>query len=194
MLNYFRHAGIQATSIITLAGVATFTLIPTAHAAEEVTLKHGIFRQTVTVDSLRDYAKTGNATGNLASLLRVVSGKQRESLTGLLKTRLPYGVVEVDRLLKSPVGQKVLNDMAEATILPGKASEVLALRSAALGAASQDKSLSFVTLIEKYPTPNLTVDLPKLNSVFSSNPALGALLGGQGAPGGAPQAAPPEGQ
>ena len=83
--------------------------------------------------------------------------------------------------------------MASATILPG-GEEVKALRAAAILASAQDKSLSFGTLLQKYPTQTLTVDLPVLMKVLKTNPAVGALLGGGagsfGAPGASQQQMP----
>ncbi len=192
MLNSFRPVGVKIISMAALAGLTVCALGPSAQAAEQVTLKVGAFRRTVSVDSLKNFASTGTATGGLASLLGVVGSTQRQSFTGLLRSQLPYDVLAVDRILKSPLGQKMLEDVAKATILPGEKSEVLALRSTALATAAEHKSLSFVTLIENYPTPNLTVDLPLLQKTLAANQSLGALLGGQGAPsGGATAPTPP---
>ncbi|MCM1981374.1 alpha/beta hydrolase [Lyngbya confervoides] len=148
-----------------------------AQAAEKVTLKYGPFYRSVSVAELKDYASSGKTSGSLTSLLGVVGSDQRQSLLGLLNTTLPYDVLQVDRLLRSPLGEQLLKDMAAATILPGaEGTEALALRSAAVTAAAADKQLSFVTLLEKYPVPTLTVDLPLLMQVLKSNPALGALI------------------
>ncbi len=179
MLNFSRHIGAKkVVAVSALMGLSLFTHAPVSQAAEDVTLKAGPFSRKVTVDSLKSYASTGQASGSLGSVLKVVKAEQRKSLTELLQARLPYGVVEADKLLKSPIGDQVLKQVATATILPGDdegKSETLALRSAIIGAAAQDKNISFITLLEKYPTPNLTVDIFKLSKILS-NPALSVLL------------------
>ena len=180
MLNTLRRTGAKLLGMSMLMGLGLFALAPTARAAEDLTLKFGPFRRTVTVDSLKEYASTGKATGNLRSVLSVVKSDQRQSLNGLLQTRLPYGVVEVDRLMRSAIGSQILTQVAGATLLPANDPkvdeiEVLALRSAIIGAAAQDQNIQFLTLLEKYPTPNLTVDIAKLNKILA-NPALRPLL------------------
>lgn len=193
MLNHIQQFGVKVVGAGTILTLTLLSSALSASAAEKVVLKYGPFARSVSVDSLTNYASTGEATGNLASLLRVVKADQRQSMMGLLNTKLPFGVVQVDKLMRSPIGEQFLNDMASATILPG-GEEVKALRAAAILASAQDKSLSFGTLLQKYPTQTLTVDLPVLMKVLKTNPAVGALLGGGtgsfGAPGASQQQMP----
>ena len=166
-------------SLVVSAGMFLTLFSGSALAAETVVLKYGPFARSVSVGSLKTFADTGKAPQDLASLLKVVKSDQRQSMAGLLNTKLPFGVVQVDKLLRSPIGEQFLNDFASATILPGD-SEVKALRSAAILAAAQDKSISFGTMLEKYPTKTMTIDLPALMKVLKNNPAIGSLLGSQG--------------
>lgn len=181
MLNHIQPFGIKLLGAGALLTLTLFSGTLSASAAEKVVLKYGPFARSVAVDDLIEYSKTGNATGNLASLLRVVKPDQRKAMMGLLQAKLPLGVVQVDKLIRSPIGDKFLKEMASATILPGKAgSEEKALRSAAILSAAQDKSIGFGTMLRKYPTPTMTVDLPALMNIFQTNPTVGALLGGGG--------------
>ncbi|NJN23791.1 MAG: alpha/beta hydrolase [Acaryochloridaceae cyanobacterium RL_2_7] len=185
MLNHIRKFSGQVVGTGTVLALTIASSAVSANAAEKVVLKYGPFYRSVSVDALTTYSTTGEATGDLASLLKVVGSDQQQSMQGLLKSRLPFDVVQVDKLIRSPIGQQFLKDMASATILPG-GEEEKALRSAAILAAAEDKSLSFGTLIQKYPTPTLTVDLPVLMRVLKTNPAVGALIGGGAAGFGAP--------
>ena len=176
MLNSIRHVGAKVAGASALVCLSMIALTPAAQAAEDLTLKFGPFRRTISIASLREFTTNGRATGNLASLLKVVKSEQRQSLTGLLQTQLPYDVVAADRLLRSPIGGQVLKQVAQATILPGGGdTEILALRSAIIGAAAQDKNVQFLTVLEKYPTPNLTVDIAALSKILS-NPAFRSFL------------------
>ena len=151
-----------------------------ASAAENVILKYGMFYRSVPVESLTGYSKTQQATGGLASLLRSVSDDDRSALLKLLNARFPFGVLQVDQILKSPVGAEFLNDVAGATHLPGNddEAEVKALRSAAIVTAAADKSLSFSGMLERYPTENLTINLPVLLKTLKGSKALGQLVQG----------------
>ena len=144
MLNHIQKFGGKVVGAGTVLALTIASSAVSASAAEKVVLKYGPFYRSVSADSLANYAATGEATGNLASLLKVVGSDQRKSMQGLLKSRLPFGVVQVDKLMRSPIGQQFVKDMASATILPG-GEEEKALRSAAILAAAQDKSLSFGT-------------------------------------------------
>ena len=180
------HSIKRLTASILLGAGTVLTLFSSSSlAAEKVVLKYGPFARSVSVESLQSFASTGKATGDLASLLRVVKSEQRQSMVGLLNTKLPFNVVQVDKLIRSPIGEQFLNEVAVATILPG-GSEAKALRSAVILAAAQDNSVSFGTMLEKYPTKTLTVDLPALMKILKTNPMVGSLLGGS--------AKPPQGQ
>jgi hypothetical protein len=185
MVKYSQLRHFALVGSILFLGLGVWIGGQTAQAAEKVTIKAGGFGRSISVTALKEYAQTGTASPELASLLRLVSAEREKSLVGLLNTKLPFNVVAVDKLLQSPPGEQLLKDIGGATILPGD-GEIPALRGALLGAAAQDKMLNFVTVLEKYPTPTLTVDILKLGKILKENPALGALIQGQG--GGAPSA------
>jgi len=180
MLNQIQPFRLKLFGIGTLLGLSFFSTVHPVSAAETVILKYGIFSQSIPVSALTGGSSDSQGSGELQALLKVISPDDRPSILRLLDTTLPFGVLQVDQIIKSPVGEKFLNELAAATILPGD-SEVKALRSAALVTAAEDKSLSFSGMLKRYPTQTLTVNLPLLIKTFRSNgPALGALLGGQG--------------
>lgn len=181
MLNQIQQLGVKVMGLGAIVGLTILGNISSASAAETVILKYGIFAWSVPVDDLTSYASGGSEpSGGIASLLKAVTSDDRPSVLKLLDTQFPFGVLQVDQIIKSPVGDKFLNELAAATILPGE-SEVKALRSAALVTAAEDKSLSFGGMLKRYPTPTLTVNLPVLLRVFKANgPTLGALIGGSG--------------
>lgn len=182
---FVKGVGIGVVSSFTL-GVSTLS----AGAAENVVLKYGIFSRSVPVESLTNFAETGQASGGIEAFLGSIPTDDRPAIVKLLDTKLPFGVLQVDQILQSPTGEQFLNDLASATILPGD-SEVKALRSAAILSAAEDKSLSFSSMLRKYPTQTLTVDLPKLLKTLKGSSAMGQLLKGGLQQGGLQNVSPP---
>ena len=148
-------------------------------AAEKVSMFYGPFGRSVSVAALRQYAETEQAPPELAPLLRLVSAEQRATLLTALQTQLPFDVVAVDQLLRSPLGEPILDQVADVTRLPGGA-EKQALRGAMIVAAASPEGLSVISFLEAYPTPTMTIDLRKAMPLLESTDGLGSLLQGLG--------------
>lgn len=172
-----------AASALTLLGMEALTNAP-GWAADKITVKYGPFYRSVAVQDLADYSATGKPSSELASLLSLVDEKEKESLKQGLQLKFPFDVVAVDELLKSPLADGLLTQVADATILPGD-TEKVALRGAMLISASSPEGLGTLSLLRSYPTPTLTVDLKKLLKLMESNKGALQGLGGMMAPGGA---------
>lgn len=173
MLHSLRHNLLGLTGTLALLSL---TSIP-SQAAEQVTIKYGPLGRTVSVADLRQYAETSKASPELASVLSVVGSEQRESLQKGLKLKLPFNVVQVDKLLRTGPGAQLLPQVAKVTILPGDAEE-LAMRSALVMAAASEDGLGTLSFLEAYPTPTLTLDARAMQKLLKSNSTFGSLLGG----------------
>jgi hypothetical protein len=147
--------------------------------AEKVTAKYGPFYRSIPVADLQQYAETG---------------KERESMRKGLNLKLPFNVVTVDKLFKSPAADQLLTQVADATILPGDVEKV-ALRGAILTAAASKEGLGTMSILKSYPTPTLTVDMKKMLKLMEANkggiPGLGGMMGLPGG-GGAMPTMPPQ--
>ena len=60
-----------------------FLLMPTVKSAEQLSLVNGIFSRTITIESLDELAKTGEAKGSLKNLIRL-SNQSPEEVSRLL--------------------------------------------------------------------------------------------------------------
>jgi sialic acid synthase SpsE len=124
-------------------------------------LRYSAFGRSISVADLRQYAETGKPSAELDSFLKMIKPKDKESLTKTLNMKFPFTVVAVDKLLKTPMAEGLLAEIASATILPGR-EEVKALRGALLISASSKQGLGTMSMLESYPTPTMTVDLKRL--------------------------------
>ncbi|NCJ05722.1 alpha/beta hydrolase [Synechococcales cyanobacterium C] len=173
MLTGLKHwlVGISGTLMVLGVGATTQPSV----AAEKISIFYGPFGRSVSVSDLRQFAETEVAPPDLAALLRLVSTEQRASLLKGLQTKFPFDVRATDQLLRSPLGEPLLNQVAEVTRLPGGA-EKQAMRGALIVAAASPEGLGVITFLEAYPTPTMTVDLRKALQLLESTDGLGTLL------------------
>jgi hypothetical protein len=196
-LNSFRRwfAGIAFGATVMGVGLSA----QPSWSAEKVTAKYGPFYRSIPVSDLQQYAETGKTTPLLDSFLRLVDAKERDKMRNGLNLKLPFNVVTVDKLFKSPMADQLLTQVADATILPGDVEKV-ALRGAIITAAASKEGLGTMSILKSYPTPTLTVDMKKMLKIMEATkggiPGLGGMGGmmpsggGTGAPGTPPEMPP----
>lgn len=186
-MSHYRRLLSAFSSVLMLVGFSCAT--SSSRAAEKITVSYGPFGRSIAVSDLRQLLETGSAPPDLASVLSVVGQQERDSLLGGLKFKVPLNVVVLDQILRSPQGDQLLSQVAEATSLPGGA-EKLALRSALIGAAASQEGLGILSFLEAYPTQTLKIDLAAVQKLMKSGSLFGELMDGQ-FPGGDAPAAPP---
>jgi Alpha/beta hydrolase of unknown function (DUF1400) len=160
MFNRVRHLllGVSSSALFIALG-ATLGANPGA-AAERLSLRYGPFQRSVPVADLRTYAETGETTAELASLLSLVSRKERESLLEGLKFKVPLDVVAVDKLVRSPIGEQLLKKVAGITNRRDDAA-LPALRGGLVMAAASKEGLGVLSFLEAYPSPVLEINIKK---------------------------------
>lgn len=181
MINRLRHLLFGVSGSLILLGLGQGMAPSSSLAAEEIYLLGPAgFARSVAVTDLRTFAETGEAPAELASLLRLVKPEQRESLKKGLNTKIPLGVLQVDRLLRSPAGEKLLSQVAGITRLPGGTkSQITAIRGALIIAAASEGGLGVLSFLENYPTPVMNVDIRAMQAFMESGGLnIGNLLGG----------------
>lgn len=164
-----------STPLMLLALEAGLATAP-SQSAEKLTLRYGGFGRSVAVESLREYAQTGVAPADLASLLNFLNPSDRTSLRQTLNVKFPLDVVTVDRLARSPIGQQLLTEAAKVTIRPDDAGQV-ALRGALILAAASQDGLSVLSFLAAYPGQTLTLDVPAAQKLAKSSGGLQGILG-----------------
>jgi hypothetical protein len=163
-----------ATALISglAACIAGFSLPATA--ATDITLIIGPLNRSISVASIRELAETGKAEGDLRTALRI-SKQTPEQAGKFLKQDYPFGLVQADKLLRSPIGEGILGRMGK-VIAPRVSNEkgAIALRAAILLSLSDDGKLNFLELLDKYPTDmRVNVDeLVKASKEFKDLPSL----------------------
>ncbi|WP_315858123.1 alpha/beta hydrolase [Cyanobium sp. Morenito 9A2] len=160
-----------------LLGLALTALPLGAQAAEQVVFVSGAFRRSIPVADLELLAKTGQAEGLLADVLRL--GRQKpQDVAKLLNQRISLPLVLTSRLLNTRIGEAVLNRVS-AIVYPlnAKGVAVPALRAATIiGLKDNSDSLSAVAFLRAYPNDDLAISLPALLSTVSKASSIAELV------------------
>uniref|UniRef100_B8HMD7 DUF1400 domain-containing protein n=1 Tax=Cyanothece sp. (strain PCC 7425 / ATCC 29141) TaxID=395961 RepID=B8HMD7_CYAP4 len=167
--------GLVTSAVLTLGHL--LAAIP-AQAAETINLVIGTNSTSgipLPVADLRTYAETQTPSSQLASLLSLVTPEQQADLLKGLKTTLPVDPNALQQVLGSAQGQQILTSVAAATLRPDPAG-VEAIKTALMTSATSGKGFSFLSFLEAYPAPVISIDLMQMQQVVTLNQTLLAQL------------------
>lgn len=147
------------------ATLAIATSSGSALAAEQVVLKYRIFRQSISVEELSTFAETGE----LSTSLRVNLALARQDpkvIRRYLTESVAVNPVVLDRVLNSPVGNLILDEISQAIHTPSRRADRQALRAALVLSAARDRNISLIEVIENYPASAVEVDGDRLERAY----------------------------
>ncbi|WP_413199524.1 alpha/beta hydrolase [Nostoc piscinale] len=153
--------------------------IPATLAAETITIRFGLFQQSVAIADIEKFAKTGT----LSQTLQAYESLFTPELRGLLNRRVQvdpkFADKFVDELVLLPQGKQLITSLAAA--IPG--SSVESLQATMSIGLRQVNGLSVVSFLKAYPTENIDLDATQLLQIATEfNPnnlqsqALGSIL------------------
>ncbi len=150
-----------------------------AFAAENVVIKYRIFRESLSVKELTNFAQTGE----LSTSLRVnfaLAKQQPKVIRGYLTETVTVNPVLLDRVLNSSVGNIVLDRIGEAIHTPSRKADRQALRAALILSASSEVSnsgnknnISLIEIIQNYPASEVEVEGEVLERAYRQLRQLG---------------------
>lgn len=149
--------------LVFTACLLTFTA--PAFAAERVVLKYGVFRESLSVEELSTFAQTGELSRSLRVNLALARQNPR-AIRQYLTQPVKVNPVFLDRVLNSPVGNVILDQISEVIHTPSRRADRQAIRAALVVSASQDGQVSLIEIIENYPTTEVEVDGDRLESAY----------------------------
>lgn len=185
MKSAFRYLnpGRKRQTLTTIAlGLGLLGLLPAAPmapaaAAENLVFVSGAFRRSIAVADLEHLAKTGQAQGLLADVLRF-SRQNPKDTAKLLNQSISLPVTLVSRLLNTRIGEAILERLAQ-IVYPLRASQagVPALRSAmVMGVVNGNGSISPLTFFKAYPAREMEVSIPALMNLLSKASSITELV------------------
>jgi Alpha/beta hydrolase of unknown function (DUF1400) len=144
-------------ALVGLSGLGVTLLPARATAAEQVVMKYKIFRRSIAVADLTQFAKTGETNRPLRTYLRM-SGQDPDKIRQTLNDEVNINAVTLDRVLNSFVGDIALGQLSQYIYTPSEQEDKKAIRSALVLSASADNRVSLIEVIQNYPTQEVYVD------------------------------------
>ena len=136
---------------LTLLCIVGTAALP-ARAAEQIYFSYAGLDLSVSVDALATFAQTGVAEAELAFYLEQLTPPQRAKFRDILRARARSVNFEaVDRVFRSPMGQRTLTGVAALIAPKGRPGDTEALRTALANAAADPQGLSLITMMRQFP-------------------------------------------
>ena len=173
-LNPIRHKKSNLSLILALSlGLLSVITNPQkSHAADKVRLVYGPFNCSLSVESLKIYAETGEITPEFKPYTKFLSKNSLSQLRSWLQKDFDRDVVGIHDYTHSPEGQELLQEIGNVVTTHSERNGFYAIRSALIGAAATSEDWTVLDVIEQFPTDNMqinTKELFKLKSFWSES-------------------------
>jgi predicted dienelactone hydrolase len=159
-------------TIAVLLGVGLMAL--PSGAAERLTLSYGLLERSITLRALEEYANSGELDNDLYVYTRYVKPEQRDQLRKALSLKSDLSPVAVSQFLYSPQGDILLKRLGQLIQPESRDNGSLAIRAALILAADDPGGLTPLTVLKRFPTRGIRVDLQKTLALVSE---LDAIVG-----------------
>ena len=134
-------------------------MTPSSLAAERIYFSYGAIERTISVASLEAYAKEGKIDDDLATYAEYVNPQRLIQLQRVLQARIQLSPVAVSQFLYTPVGETLLERLGEVIQTEARQPGFYALRAALILAAADQDGLTLLSVLEKFPTRSVRIDL-----------------------------------
>lgn len=152
--------------ILVLVGSIYLLFLSTpAFAAEQIVLKYGVLRESLSVEELSTFAQTGELSRSLRVNL-ALARQDPKAIRQYLTEPVKINPVFLDRVLNSQIGNIILDKISQVISTPSRKADRQALRAALILSASQDGQVSLIEIIKNYPTNEVEVDGDRLESAY----------------------------
>lgn len=137
-----------------------------AIAAEKIVLTYGFLSMDIPVADLEALADEGETSDELSELLNL-AGQNPEILRTTLTEPIPLSPIVLDYALNSSTGEWMLNQISEVIHPASGEAGKLALRSALIGASSDDRKVTLLEVMQLYPSPEVVVQGDRLVETYN---------------------------
>jgi predicted dienelactone hydrolase len=158
---------------VLLGGAVVLAALP-GRAAERLTLSYGLLERSITLQTLEKYADSGELDNDLYVYTRYVKPEQRDQLRKALRLKSDLSPVAVSQFLYSPQGDILLKRLGQLIQPESRDNGSLAIRAALILAADDREGLTPLTVLKRFPTRGIRVDLQKTLALVGE---LDAIVG-----------------
>ncbi len=156
-----------------------FFNVPKAQSAEKIKIIYSIFSRTITVDSLKTFAESGNSSKSLRKILNA-TGSSDEKIQSILNNKFEIPITIASKLVYSEIGNVFLNRLSSILHTPNTNDERtgrLALRSSIIqGLYTGNGKIDLVSFFKSYPTKTVILNVNALSKVMNKVQSISELL------------------
>ena len=152
---------------------------PKAQSAEKIKIIYSIFSRTVTVDSLKYFAESGNSSKSLRKILNA-TGSSDDEILSVLNKNFEIPITIASNIVYSEIGNVILNRLSSIVHTPrtnDQRTSKLALRSSVIQGLYNGKGkINLVSFFESYPTKTVILNVNALSRVMNKVQSISELL------------------
>jgi Alpha/beta hydrolase of unknown function (DUF1400) len=137
-----------------------------AIAANRIVLKYGLLRNAIPVSELSTLAETGTASQSLQAYLNKAN-QNPQDVRRTLTQPVKLNPLLLERVLNSPVGELILDQISQVIRTPSGTADQQALRSALVLSATKDGEITLIETIQHYPSSDVEIDTEHLVNAYS---------------------------
>ena len=131
-------------------------------AAQEIEVSYGILQSSIAIEKLEKFVKNGNTERELFVLANNLNSQQLTNLRHLLSTPIELNSVEISQFFSTPIGENILQQVAQIIETGSDSADFYAIRSALiLAAAEQPQSFTILDVLQKYPIDSIKINLKR---------------------------------
>ncbi|MFB2878553.1 alpha/beta hydrolase [Floridanema aerugineum] len=129
-----------------------------ALGAEKIIVQAGLLENSISIESLNTFAKTGKIDRELRFYAHFVGEDRMNELRRVLQRRFRINIVVVSQLTYSPLGEDALKQLGTLIKTDGRINGFYALRAALLKAAGNPDGFTLVDIMEDFPSTGIHIN------------------------------------
>ena len=150
-----------------------------AQSAENIKIVYSIFSRTVSINSLKSFAKNGDSSKSLRKILNA-TGSSDEEIQSILNKNFEIPITIASKLVHSEIGNVFLSRLSSILHTPNtndKRTGMLALRSSIIKSLYVgNEKINLVSFFESYPTKTIILNVNALSKVMNKVQSISELL------------------
>lgn len=157
-----KQQGFSLVCAVSLGLSSIFVNLSKAEAADRVRLVYGPFNCSLSVESLKTYAETGEITPEFKPYTKFLNKQSLSQLRHWLKKDFDRDVVGIHDYTHSPKGEELLQEIGTVITTHSERNGFYALRAALIQAATKSEDWTIIDVIQQFPTENMQINTKEL--------------------------------
>ena len=160
--NYIKQRKLSILFTLSFGVLLSLTNLTKANAAEKIRLVYGPFNCSLSVESLKVYATTGEITPEFKPYTKFLNEQSLLQLRHWLQKDFDRDLIGLHKYTHSPQGEELLHNLGTVVTTHSEGNGFYAIRAALIEAASQSEDWTILDVIQKFPTENMQINTKEL--------------------------------